>query len=248
MPEDPAPASPPIRRAGRDRVVAPARGAAGLTQASNPWAVASLVAVNLVPLVGVASFGWSLFDLMLLYWFENGVIGLFTIVKMLLPRDDVDGGRSPLAVLGQLFTAAFFTVHYGLFWTVHGIFVVMLFGGGVESGFVADPGGSLGGGIGLAAQVARSGLAVAVLGLFASHAVSFVTNVLQRGEGRLASVQQLMSQPYGRVVVLHVTLVLGAFPILALGEPMGALLLFVALKIGIDLAAHLASHRRRATA
>ena len=49
---------------------------------ASPLALAALVAVNLVPLVGVAFLGWRLYDVMLLYWLENGVIGAFTLARM----------------------------------------------------------------------------------------------------------------------------------------------------------------------
>jgi hypothetical protein len=73
---------------------------------------------------GVLALGWPVFTVMALFWFENVVIGGFNVLKML--TTGVRGG--PGGVVGALATAAFFTVHYGLFTVVHGVFVVMLFG------------------------------------------------------------------------------------------------------------------------
>ena len=36
-----------------------------------------MVMVNLIPLVGVIWFGWSVFALLILFWIENIIIGLF---------------------------------------------------------------------------------------------------------------------------------------------------------------------------
>jgi hypothetical protein len=47
------------------------------------------------------------------------------------------------------------------------------------------------------------------------------------------------------VVVLHVTLVIGGFLVLGLGGATAALALFVLLKTGVDLAAHLRAHGAR---
>jgi heme exporter protein D len=55
-----------------------------------------------------------------------------------------------------------------------------------------------------------------------------------------------MKEPYRRVVVLHVTIVLGAFVVDTVGAPVAALLLLVGLKTATDLHAHLREHRRAA--
>ena len=52
-----------------------------------------------------------------------------------------------------------------------------------------------------------------------------------------------MQQPYGRVVVLHLTILLGGFAAMLLGSPLWALLLLIGLKIALDLKAHLKEHR-----
>ena len=235
----------------------PASGTAS-TAVSTPWAVAALVAVNLFPLAGVAFLGWSTYDLMLLYWFENGVVGLYAGLTMLLTRGP-DGDAGGLGgLVGKLFLTGFFALHYGAFWSAHGFFVVTLFGpGGVLagppdaflSGAVMDgPAGFFGGGLAIAERYLSGGLLLTAVGLFVSHGISFVGNVVQRGEDLRTAPKVLMTRPYGRVVVLHVTLVLGAFLIMALGEPVAALVLFVLLKTGVDLGAHLRAHRSRTAA
>jgi hypothetical protein len=78
--------------------------------------------------------------------------------------------------------------------------------------------------------------------LLASHLFSFLWNYLYRGEFRRARLAELMVKPYGRVIVLHVTVLIGGFAAMALGSPLWALLLLLALKIGLDLKAHLKEH------
>ncbi len=74
---------------------------------------------------GVLALGWSPFVVMMLFWFENVVIGVLNVAKIL-----VTGVRLGMAgVIGGIAMSAFFTVHYGLFTAVHGMFVVLLFGG-----------------------------------------------------------------------------------------------------------------------
>ncbi|MDZ7706959.1 MAG: DUF6498-containing protein [Trueperaceae bacterium] len=74
--------------------------------------------------------------------------------------------------------------------------------------------------------------------------MSFVRTWLVAGERAGVSPSALMRRPYGRVMILHVTLLASAFAVTALGAPLGALVLMVALKIVVDAAAHLREHRR----
>ena len=44
---------------------------------TKPWGeVAIVILLNIVPLIGVTFWGWSVFALVFLYWIENLVIGL----------------------------------------------------------------------------------------------------------------------------------------------------------------------------
>ena len=242
-------------------MIPPARGQASTR--SHPWAVAALVAVNLIPLVGVLLFGWRLSDLMLLYWLENGIIGGFTVLKILTsrgPDEEPGAGRSEMLVplkhrLGAIGTAVFFSVHYGIFWTVHGVFVRVFFapGAGPFGGGPSGPGFPMGpfGGVAVAGEplghvagAGGGGFVLALVALVASHGVSYVVNYLGRGEDRSLSPLALMQRPYGRVIVLHVTILAGGFLATFLGQPLLSLVVLIALKTGVDVQAHLREHGR----
>ena len=62
------------------------------------------------------------------------------------------------------------------------------------------------------------------------------------GELERLSVKQLMAAPYGRIVILHVTIIAGAFATMALGQPIFLLVILIALKIGVDVVMHLREH------
>jgi hypothetical protein len=92
-----------------------------------------LVVANLIPLGGVLFFGWSLWTILVLYWLENGIVGVWAVARILTAAGPVVPGTAGMALtLGQVmpavrpFVAAFFLVHYGLFWLVHGVFVFAL--------------------------------------------------------------------------------------------------------------------------
>jgi hypothetical protein len=199
-----------------------------------PIAALLLIVVNLIPLFGVLFFGWSLFSILLLYWLENGIIGFFNIFKIALARAPSSGGSGftvngrPVSPSNKEIRIIFFIFHYGLFWTVHGVFVFAFFG----------PSSGLFSGVGL------RGVAIAAAALFLSHGVSFVVNFLGKEEYLTVSPDKQMSEPYSRVVALHVTILVGGFFADSLGAPLAALILLVLLKTVIDLLAHLREHRK----
>jgi Family of unknown function (DUF6498) len=78
--------------------------------------------------------------------------------------------------------------------------------------------------------------------LVGSHFFSFAWNYLYHGEFRSAQLSSLMLQPYGRVVVLHVAIILGGIAAMALGSPIWALLVLLALKVALDFRAHVKEH------
>jgi hypothetical protein len=201
-----------------------------------PIAALFLIAVNMIPLFGVLFFGWSLFSIMLLYWIENGIIGFFNIFKIALARAPSSGGpgftinERPISPSNKELRIVFFILHYGVFWTVHGVFVFVFFGLTSSSGLFS--------GIGL------RGFAIAAGALFLSHGVSFLVNFLGKEEYLTVSPDQQMTEPYSRVVVLHVTILVGGFFADSLGAPLAALVLLILLKTAIDLLAHLREHRK----
>jgi Family of unknown function (DUF6498) len=179
---------------------------------------------------GVLVLGWSVFIVMALFWFENVVIGGFNVLRML-----VSGIRlGAVGMVGALFMAAFFTLHYGMFTAVHGVFVVMLFGA-PELGREAMNGGFYGPLSNMVDRVFGDSEGwLAMMAIIAVHAVRFVQWSFATRE-LPTPLKELMGAPYGRIVVLHITLILGAFLIQVLQAPVLGVLLLLALKLGYDL-------------
>ncbi|TAK01859.1 MAG: hypothetical protein EPO36_04350 [Chloroflexota bacterium] len=220
--------------------------------ASTATAVASLVGANLVPLVGVLFWGWDLWTILALYWAENGIVGLWNIAKILRAEGPVPASAPAAArLISRAGVAMFFMVHYGIFWVVHGIFVIVAlpaFGdvgqGGLGPPTPGDP-GSLEpwlGGPGIRARLDL--VAFGAIWLAISHGISYWTVYLGRGEYRLVSPQQQAQAPYGRLLVLHATIIFGALVSVMLGVPFGAMLVLVGLKLVLDLRFHLREHSR----
>jgi hypothetical protein len=221
---------------------------------SSAVAVALLVIANLIPLAGVLWLGWDLMLILALYWAENGVVGVINVVKIFMAQGTAASGMAsrltingrPAANLSRVGTAGFFTVHYGVFWVVHGLFVFTFIPAMAGAQFYGPDGVPFG--EPLDAPLSSPDLPIliaGVIGLAISHGVSFWTNYRGRGEYRTLSPAQLMTQPYGRLAIMHTTIVLGAFVSVFLGTPIGSLIVLVVLKTAMDLYFHLRQHRSR---
>ncbi len=200
----------------------------------------SLVVVNLLPLLGVLFFNWDVAALVVLYWSENLVLGFFTILKMLV--------KSPLAGLGS---SLFFTIHYGGFCAVHGLFILVMLVSEDINPFPEDPWPVflvfpqlLLNVVRLVLEQAPPEWLLAFCALFVSHGISFFVNFMRGPEREQLTQRQLMGAPYGRIVVLHIAIIFGGFAVMALGQPLLMLVVLVLLKLGLDIKLHLREHRR----
>jgi hypothetical protein len=192
-----------------------------------------LIIANLVPLYGLFTLKWQVFPILLLFWIENIIVGIFNVFKMLIASP-----ANPGSWLAKVFLIPFFCFHYGMFTLVHGVFVFGFFGGYFTSGASFPDEGSL------FKAISDSQLGWAILALLLSHTVSFAVNYVGKGEYKNASLQGLMGQPYSRVVLLHLTIIIGGFLVMALGSPVFALLILVLLKIFIDIQSHVREHKK----
>ena len=201
----------------------------------------ALLLANLVPVFGVLYLQWDVGAIVVLYWTENLVAGLYTLLKML-----VTSGTSALG------TMLFFCLHYGGFCAIHGMFVLELtkFAGEIST---VLPTASWPGPLVVVQKILYFGQQIldaappefswACIALLLSHGASFLLLFIGQKEYRHTSAEKLMTAPYKRIAVLHVAVIIGGFLIIELGQPLGLLLALVALKIGMDIVLHNRSHR-----
>lgn len=196
-----------------------------------------LIAVNLIPLFGVLYLDWQLLPLLFLFWAENVIIGVFNLLKILTCKP-----LCPISWASRLFLAPFFTVHYGMFTVGHGIFLFAMFG--KEAMPETQSGQSVEATRLIEYLILEQHLVWPLIALFLSHGFSFIYNFIVKGEFLQKTPGDLMLAPYGRIAILHITILIGGFAAQILGEPIIALLLLVVLKTGMDLVAHLREHKK----
>lgn len=86
-------------------------------------------------------------------------------------------------------------------------------------------------------------VAIVIAGLFISHAVSYRMNFIGRGEYLRTTGMRQAAAPYGRLVLLHITIIFGGMAIATTGAPAAAIVILVLLKTALDLGLHLDEHR-----
>jgi hypothetical protein len=176
--------------------------------------------------------GWSLSAIMILYWSENVLIGFYNILKMALARGKLKQGKyslnkKPVKESQRIYLIGFFTVHFGLFTLGHAAFVFSFFGKETPSFKTLFP---------------------AVFSLFISHGISFFSNFIQNGEYKRVAFPDLFFQPYKRVVLMHLTIIFGAWMALMFESPPMVLVILITLKIILDIYAHRKEHKKFAAA
>ena len=199
-----------------------------------------LVVVNLLPVWAVMTERIGMGDVFIVYWIENVVVWACGIVRTATAEGP---GKGTVAVTtngrpGDMSSAKFFALHYGIFTLVHGVFAFVM-------AFLA--GGDLHPGTWLLA-----GLTLAL-----SHVGSLWLNWYDGGERWRVSATTAMWQPYPRMLVLHVAIILGlGLALRSVGssdtpgrlEELAPVLLLLGLKTGVDLALHLWERRRARSA
>lgn len=185
-----------------------------------------LIGANLVPLLGVIFGGWDILILLLLFWLENGIIGIFNIFRMMLAQ------RTPNLSNWQNFVLIpFFVVHYASFMIGHGLILLAFF---TLTNFKH----------GYDFEQAFPEVWIGVVGLIFSHGYSFVRNFLMRREYMNVTMLQQMGKPYSRVIVMQFTLIIGAFVVMKYHNQVYTMAALVLLKIGFDIKFHLRERRR----
>lgn len=183
-----------------------------------------LVLANILSLLAAWYFSWDIFTLMLLYWVETAIIGVFTVIKIL-----------HTARFLSIFLVPFFCVHFGMFMFVHLTFLYALFGDGTDL---------LNSDVLVVLRNTFSLVALPALALFASHLYSFLANYLGKREFYSKGPMAFFAYPYPRIIVMHLTIIFGGF-LAMLVSPQLALVLMGFLKTVTDVLAHRKMHSKK---
>ena len=206
-------------------LLARSHGSRGANETMPPQLI-SLLVLNLLPIASAALFGWSAFTLILLYWFENLILGALNVAKIV----DAGFANGKSGATAMLALVPFFVCHYGLFSAIHGLLIWDLFGppDGPDVGLFDLAAAAL-------VQLRNDPLLFwnTVL-LAAMHTGNFLLYWVAQRAWRGADPYVQVFAPYGRIVVVHVALMLAAVPVALLGQPLIAVVLLAILKTGLE--------------
>lgn len=73
-----------------------------------------LLIANLAPVLGALFLGWGVGEVLITYWLETLVIGLFTLPRIALAGSGPAGQPARRSRLARIPLMLFFTVHYGI--------------------------------------------------------------------------------------------------------------------------------------
>ncbi|MBA3069417.1 MAG: hypothetical protein FP825_13175 [Hyphomonas sp.] len=191
------------------------------------------LAVDLLPVVAVFAFGWAATPLVALYWLENLVIGVFTVLRMVGTAI-----ASSVSFVMALFTVPFFFFHYGLFCFGHGVFLNAFATGG--NGGSPDPLGLIRWAFGTAPEMWWFVSAIAAV-----SSIYLLVDFFGRGEYKTSNPGTEMFAPYGRIVTLHIAIILGAAVAFTMDEPLLGVLLLIFIRVIFGVIVTVMRRRKR---
>lgn len=206
-----------------------------------------IIGANSIPVIGVIFLNWNPYMILFIYWGESIIIGIFNLLKMFISGSIQNGHFSPSGFAGAAGLCVFFTVHYGMFMFVHGIFLVvfmmlsisMSIGGG---GGDIDPFSFVSSiyPVGMTKAEFLESEFSAVIALFLSHLIAFYLYFIKPGEYNHTTAEVYMMRPYKKIVIMHLTIIFGAFALFISGFKSAVfIIIWIGLKILFDLKIHI---------
>lgn len=207
---------------------------------SNPMVLLGFL-VDLLPIYAVIAWGWNASPLVMLYWMENVIIGVMTVPRLL-----ISGARFGIGgVIGGVFMSAFFAFHYGMFCFVHGIFLVAFASWNGGEGMASAPFMDIEG-------IFRFGLTVGphmewiIAAVVAFQILVFAVEFIWKGEWKRTNPGEEMGSPYGRIVLLHFGIFVGAGALFLLGQPMVGVLALIVFRAAYGIVSNSKRFDRKA--
>ncbi len=191
-----------------------------------------LIAANIIPIFGAITFGWDPKEIFLVYCLETIIVGLVNLLKMgivtlVRPRHNWHN-RGTVSVQHGLFFMLFFVVHYGMFVAIQ---MGMFFG---VSGIGKGHNISLSNFFFRWPELLHTESVIMLIAFAISYGLKMIFDFILSNEYRTISLAHLMFQPYGRIFVQQLVVILGSMALL-LGGGVVFLVIFAGVKIFFEM-------------
>ncbi len=232
----------------------------------------SLLLANLIPIFGVLFLGWKALDVILFYWIETIIIGLYNMIKIYWCNGKKDVTEEEMVkIMGPLFEwmqkqnkdkqnnanlsgnntadlskqSKWFLIFFFLFHYNFFIFVQLIFILGIDSAFGGGNSFDIFNPLHIIQYIYQNVdfLLMGILGIVFSHGHSLYLNFIIGKEYEGRNPAAQMFQPYGRIFIQQFVVILGTMISMILGSPIFLMVLLVVIKTTIDLFSHHLSHK-----
>jgi Family of unknown function (DUF6498) len=190
-----------------------------------------LIVVNLIPLYGVWFKGWDAKQLFIVYGMETVIIGMANVVKMaavtifVKPKDVWENNGSSSLQSGWLFIV-FFIFHYGFFVFVQTQLFFSITGLKTSGALIMNYAN-------IPALLGDNGKLILLL-FMAYYMVQNISGFFVSGNYKTISMGKLLFEPYIRIFVQQLVVIVGSF-FLLWGAGKIFMLIFVLAKIFFEL-------------
>lgn len=192
-----------------------------------------LVLQAVVFLVGIFFLGWQADAIVVAYFFETVIIGLFHIAKMLIvyfsgnaQREALRKATSDQQNQNGFFMIPFFSVHYFFFLFVQSVFMFMFISN--------DTGHSFNVLANYTAMLQRADVQQAVLVSCFTHAAMTVRDFILPRVYHTHTIAGMFIQPYGRVVLQQIVVILAGFFFMLFNGAMVLAVLLIVFRTVLD--------------
>lgn len=174
-----------------------------------------LILVNLIPLIGIVFWSWSVFSIVYFYWQETVVMALWMIVKI-IKTDNKNFDKDPVASAKseKIGLVLFLSIYFSLALLLYRLFIFVVFG---------------------PSDVESTTKWFSLIALLIAHGFLYYENFIKTGGDLKPTKKSGTPQTIKRIFILHVVIVLGGMLGSALGAPILAIILMVILKITAEI-------------
>lgn len=178
----------------------------------------SLLIANIITIYVVMSGSWGFSEVILIYWAQAAIIGVFTFKKLRFIEEFKKTLRGKENNKG--FGSSFFAMHYGAFFFVYFIFIA-----------------------GLIRPEAFLASMISIILFYINHLISYE---VYKEKLKLPTINTdtIATTPYLRIIPMHFIIMVGGFFFGFDNTSRSVIIVFMLLKTAIDLTLHNVEHKQ----
>ncbi len=184
------------------------------------------ISINFFPIIGVLFLNWDYFLIIMTYITETFIIGIINALKMIRAKGEIEQTTQPSylrdtrknTLYSRILLTLFFLFHYNIFILAQIVFVSL---SDIMTSRNSHP-------------ISYDFIIGIVLFAF-SHALAYRKNYIKKKQYLKISPNKLMLQPYKRIMIQQITVILGSSLLISMNSPIYMVAILVLLKMLFDV-------------